>query len=323
MRKPKVVITQRWPASVEAVLAEHFDVTLNLDDHTFSDAEMRHALGEADAICPTVTNNLSSEIFADLSPTTRIIGNFGVGYSHIDIECATSNNITVTNTPDVLSECTADIAMTLLLMCARRAAEGERELRAGNWKGWRPTHMMGHKVSGKTLGIIGFGRIGQETAKRAHFGFGMKVLAIKRSPIDPDILNETGAIQASSIDEILEQSDFVSLHCPGGEANRHLINRDTLAKMKNSAILINTARGEVVDEIALASALNQGLIGGAGLDVFEGEPNINPALLACKNAVLLPHLGSATLETREAMGFRVVENLQAFFAGKTPPDAVN
>jgi glyoxylate reductase len=212
--------------------------------------------------------------------------------------------------------------MTLILMFALRAGEGERELRAGRWTGWRPTHMIGTKVSGATLGIVGFGRIGQAMAHRAHFGFGMKVLVQNRSAVPPEVLARFGASQVASIDDLLPRCDFISLHCPGGAANRHLINAERLALIRPDAFLINTARGEVVDEVALAEALIARRIGGAGLDVFEKEPQITPALMEAPNLVMLPHLGSATRTTREAMGFRVMDNILAFFQGRTPADRV-
>lgn len=322
MNKPRIFVTRRWPEAVEAKLQELFNPTFNNEDKPLGESDFRTALMEYDAILPTVTDKFSEAVFAAKQPRARIIGNYGVGFSHIDTDGAKSHGIVVTNTPDVLSECTADIAITLMLMVARRAGEGERELRSGAWAGWRPTHLVGQKISGKTLGIIGFGRIGREMARRAHFGFGMKIIVQNRSQISTDILHEFSATQVGSVDELLQQSDFVSLHCPGGDANRHLINAENLQKMKSSAYVINTARGEVVDEDALAIALKNGTIAGAGLDVFDGEPVIRGALLECENAVLLPHLGSATRETREAMGFRVIDNLNAFFAGKEPADRV-
>jgi glyoxylate reductase len=321
MTKPKVLVTRRWPDAVEAQMAQVFDLHLNTSDQPLSEADLRAAMGQYDAILPTVTDRLPAAVF-DASPRTRILANYGVGFAHIDTDAAKSRGIAVTNTPDVLSECTADIAMTLMLMVARRAGEGERELREGRWTGWRPTHLIGTKVSGATLGIIGFGRIGQAMAQRAHFGFGMKILVQNRSPIAPDVLARYNAQQVDSIDALLPLCDFVSLHCPGGAANRHLIDARRLDLMKPSAFLINTARGEVVDERALAQALWFGTIGGAGLDVFEREPKIPPGLLGADNLVLLPHLGSATRETREAMGFRVLDNLTAFFDGRTPRDRV-
>ncbi|MGB1208718.1 MAG: 2-hydroxyacid dehydrogenase, partial [Paracoccaceae bacterium] len=255
-------------------------------------------------------------------PQTRILANYGVGYSHIDTARAAALGITVTNTPDVLSDCTADIAMTLMLMALRRAGEGERELRAGDWTGWRPTHLVGTKVTGKTLGIVGFGRIGQEMARRAHFGFGMRIVVQNRSAIAPEILNRYGATQVPDLETLLGQVDVVSLHCPGGAANRHLLNADRLARLPAGAFVINTARGEVIDDAALAHALKAGHLGGAGLDVFDGEPRVSPALLGAPNLVMLPHLGSATAETRTAMGLRVVDNLTDFFAGRRPRDQV-
>lgn len=322
MQKPRVFVTRRWPEAVEARLNELFDVTENAVDHPLDGDALALAMKSHDALLPTVTDKVGAEIIAAGSSRTRIIANYGVGYSHIDVGAATSNGIVVTNTPDVLSECTADIAIMLMLMAARRAGEGERELRAGAWSGWRPTHMIGHKLSGKTLGIIGFGRIGRATARRAHFGFGMPIVVQNRSKLDPADLDAYGARQVGSVDELMAASDFVSLHCPGGEENRHLIDAKRLSLMRPEGFLINTARGEVVDEDALADALTNGSIAGAGLDVFDGEPRVNSRLLACDSAVLLPHLGSATYETREAMGMRVINNLAAFFDGKEPQDRV-
>jgi glyoxylate reductase len=322
MTRPRVLVTRRWPAAVEAKMAQAFDLHLNTSDVPLTQSDLRDAMGQYDAILPTVTDRLPAAVFDGAATRTRILANYGVGFAHIDTDAAKTRGITVTNTPDVLSECTADIAMTLMLMVARRAGEGERELRDGRWTGWRPTHLIGTKVSGATLGIIGFGRIGQAMAQRAHFGFGMKVVVQNRSPVAPEVLARYGAVQVATVEELLPQCDFVSLHCPGGAANRHLINSQRLDLMRPGAFLINTARGEVVDEHALAQALWFGTIGGAGLDVFEREPKIPDALLGADNLVLLPHLGSATRETREAMGFRVLDNLTAFFNGDAPRDRV-
>jgi glyoxylate reductase len=315
-------VTRRWPQAVETKMAEVFDLTLNTSDRPLTEPELKDALGQYDAVLPTVTDRLPAAVFDRASTRTRILANYGVGFAHIDTAAAKERGIAVTNTPDVLSECTADIAMTLLLMVARRAGEGERELREGRWTGWRPTHLIGTKVSGATLGIIGFGRIGQAMAQRAHFGFGMKILVQNRSPVPTEVLARYNATQVPSIEDLLPQCDFVSLHCPGGGANRHLINGPRLDLMKPTAFLINTARGEVVDEHALAQSLWFNTIGGAGLDVFEREPSVPDALLNADNLVLLPHLGSATRETREAMGFRVLDNLTAFFDGRAPRDRV-
>ncbi len=321
MTKPRVLVTRRWPVAVEEKMATVFDIDLNPSDTPLSEAALRDAMGQYDAILPTVTDRLPAAVF-QAAARTRIVANYGVGFAHIDTEAAKSRGIAVTNTPDVLSDCTADIAMTLMLMVARRAGEGERELREGRWTGWRPTHLIGTKVSGATLGIIGFGRIGQAMAQRAHFGFGMKVLVQNRSPLPPEVLGRYNAVQVPTIEALLPQCDFVSLHCPGGAANRHLINGARLDLMRPGAYLINTARGEVVDEHALAQALWFGTIGGAGLDVYDREPQVPVDLLGADNLVLLPHLGSATRETREAMGFRVLDNLTDFFAGKQPRDRV-
>ncbi|RLJ98454.1 2-hydroxyacid dehydrogenase [Ruegeria conchae] len=322
MVKPSVLVTRRWPAAVEAQLTENYNAVLNTGDKPMSPAEFRDALKSYDAVLPTVTDTLSAEALDVPAAQTKILANYGVGYSHICEPSVRNLGMTVTNTPDVLSECTADLAMTLLLMVARRAGEGERELRAGNWSGWRPTHLVGTKVSGKTLGIIGFGRIGQEMARRAHHGFGMKILVQNRSAVSAEMLKQFNSAQVETVDDLLPQCDFVSLHCPGGSSNRHLINGRRLDLMKPDAFLINTARGEVVDEHALVQALMFDTIGGAALDVFDGEPRISPDLLQCDNLVMLPHLGSATRESREAMGFRVLDNLGDFFAGRTPRDQV-
>ncbi|MCG7519870.1 D-glycerate dehydrogenase [Ruegeria sp. Ofav3-42] len=322
MAKPSVLVTRRWPAAVEAQLAENYNAVLNTGDKPMSPAEIREALKRYDAVLPTVTDTLNAEALDVPGAQTKILANYGVGFSHICEPLARELGMTVTNTPDVLSECTADIAMTLMLMVARRAGEGERELRSGNWTGWRPTHLVGTKVSGKTLGIIGYGRIGQELARRAHHGFGMDILVYNRSQVSPDVLASCNATQVDTIDDLLPQCDFVSLHCPGGTANRHLINSRRLSLMKPDAFLINTARGEVIDEWALIQALMFDMIGGAALDVFDGEPRISPDLLQCDNLVMLPHLGSATREAREAMGFRVLDNLGDFFAGRAPRDRV-
>lgn len=322
MARPSVLVTRRWPAAVEAQLMDNYDAVLNTGDKPLSPSDIREALGSYDAVLPTVTDKLTAEALDVPSSRTRILANYGVGYSHICEDSARGLGLTVTNTPDVLSECTADLAMTLLLMAARRAGEGERELRAGNWTGWRPTHLVGTKASGKTLGIIGYGRIGREMARRAHFGFGMKIVVQNRNPLDHAILAQCNATQVDTVDDLLPRCDFVSLHCPGGDANRHLINARRLELMKPGAFLINTARGEVIDEAALIEALTSKSIGGAALDVFDGEPHINPGLMQCDNLVMLPHLGSATREAREAMGFRVLDNLGDFFDGRPPRDRV-
>ena len=322
MSKPSVIVTRRWPEEVEARLAELFDVRLNSDDKPMSQAELKAALSEADALFPTVTDRIDAEVLSAEPLRAKLIGNFGVGFNNIDCAAARDRGLVVTNTPEVLTDATADLAMTLLLSVARRAGEGERHLRASAWTGWRPTHMMGTQVTGKTLGLIGLGRIGRAVARRAHHGFSMKVLFHDPYPPSEADAAALGAEPCGSIEELLERSDFVSLHCPATPENRHLMNAARLAQMKPGAFLINTARGDVVDEAALAEALTRGTIAGAGLDVFEAEPKATPDLLAMENVVLLPHLGSATRETRAAMGFRVIENATAFFAGEAPRDRV-
>ena len=299
-----------------------FEVRRNLDDHPFSAAELRAALAEADALCATVSDQLPAALFPE-APRCRIIANFGVGLDHIDLAAARAKGIAVTNTPDVLTECTADLAMALILMSARQAGEGERILRGGQWQGWRPTGMLGSRVWGRTLGIVGMGRIGTALARRAQRGFGMRILCFNRSPVPAALLADLQAEQIDSLEALLPEVDFLSLHCPANASSHHLMNVTRLALMHPTAHLINTARGSVVDEQALADALGSGALAGAGLDVYAAEPQVNDALLRLPNVVLLPHLGSATEATREAMGFRALENLKAFFAGKAPGDLCN
>jgi len=322
MPKPKVIVTRRWPAEVEARIAETFDALLNKDDKPFTAEELKAALGRCDALMPTVTDRLTAEVLAAEPLRARMLGSYGVGFNHIDVKAAKARGLVVSNTPDVLTDCTADLAMTLLLATARRAGEGERHVRAGQWAGWRPTHMVGTKVTGKTIGIVGMGRIGRAMARRAHGGFDMKVVYHDVMRLKPEQEHVLGARPAATLEELLGTADFVSLHCPALPETRHLMNARRLAQMQRHAILVNTARGDVVDEAALVAALQQGTIAGAGLDVFEAEPAVTPALLAMENVVVLPHLGSATRETRLAMGHRVIDNVAAFFAGKEPPDRV-
>lgn len=322
MNKPKVFVTRKWPASVEAKLKALYDVTLNEDDRPLTADEFKSALQNYDAVCPTVCDSLPAEVLNVANKRCKILGNFGVGFNHIDINAAKANNLIVTNTPGVLTESTADIAMTLLLMSARRGAEGDRLVRAKRWQGWNPTHMLSSDVTGATLGLIGFGRIAIATARKAHHGFGMKIYFFNPSAPAQTIVDELGATRCDSVEEVMRVADFVSLHCPGGPATRHLINADTINLMKPSAHLINTARGDVVDSEALIEALREHRITGAGLDVYENEPNIDEGFLTLDNVTLLPHLGSATLGTRTAMGERVLANLAAFFAGQEPGDRV-
>lgn len=319
MSRPTILVTRRWPTPVEARLAELFEVTTNAGDRPMSADELRVALANHDCLMPTVTDVLTANVLGGTPRRARLIASIGVGFNHIDLVAAKGAGLVVTNTPDVLTDCTADLAMTLLLMVARRAGEGERTVRTGAWTGWRPTQMLGTKVTGKTLGLVGFGRIAKAVAKRAHHGFGMRVLYVDPHP---PVIDDVTATKCATLDELLERSDFVSLHCPGSAKNRHLIDAARLAKMRPHAFLINSARGDVVDEAALVEALGRGSLAGAALDVFEGEPAVHPGLLSLENVVLLPHLGSATVETRIAMGMRAIDNAVAFFEGRRPIDAL-
>ncbi len=322
MSRPSVLLTRRWPEAVERHLAERYEVTLNAADTPMDARAMAEALKAHDAVCPTVSDALTADVLEEGAGGARIIGNFGVGVNHIDMDACRKLGIVVTNTPDVLTDATAELAILLMLMAARRAGEGERHLRGHEWTGWRPTHMMGAQVTGKTLGLVGFGRIAQATARKACHGLGMEVLYHSRRRAEPDVEASCGARFCASLDDLVAGSDFISLHCPGGPETRHLINAERLAAMKPTAFLINTARGSVVDETALVDALQSGRIAGAGLDVYEAEPQVPEALMGLQNVVLLPHLGSATKETRVAMGMRVAANLDAHFDGRSPPDQV-
>jgi lactate dehydrogenase-like 2-hydroxyacid dehydrogenase len=323
MPTPKVLLTRRWPSEVEHYLSQRYDLTVNDQDTPMEAAALRAALAANDAVCPTVTDKLTADILAAASTgKLKILGNYGVGFSHIDIAACKRLGITVTNTPDILTDATAELAITLMLMTARRTGEGERQVRANQWPGWAPTRMIGADVTGKTLGPIGFGRIGQSTARKAHHGFGMKILYYSRKRASSEVEARTGGQHCAGLNDLLERADFVSLHCPGGAETRHLLDAARLDRMKRTAFLINTARGEVVDESALAEALRNRVIAGAGLDVYEHEPRVPEAFIGLENVVLLPHLGSATLETRVAMGMRVAENLERFFAGLEPGDRV-
>jgi lactate dehydrogenase-like 2-hydroxyacid dehydrogenase len=320
--KPKVIVTRRWPEVVENRLKELYDVQLNEEDQPMSAEELKQALRSADAVLPTVTDPITADVLSVEPLRCKILGNFGVGFNHIDIDAAKARGLVVTNTPDVLTDCTADIAMLLMLSVARRGMEGDRHVRQGEWTGWRPTHMMGTKITGKTLGLIGMGRIAQAMARKAHHGFGMKIIFTDPYPPAQSVIDGLQAEMVDSVEDVLRQADFVSLHCPGGKETYHLLNSERLALMKPSAYLINSARGDVVDNQALIEALKNRSIAGAGLDVFEGEPKLDLGFLELDNAVLLPHLGSATLETRVAMGNRVLENLEAFFNGTPMGDQI-
>ena len=313
--KLRVLLTRRWPQAVEDAMAQDFELRVNQDNRPMTEAELAEGLAWADVLCPTVTDSVSAELLGAPNVRARLLANFGVGFNHIDMAAAKTAGVLVTNTPGVLTDATAEIAMTLLLNSARRAGEGERLVRSGRWQGWHPTHMLSTQVTGKTLGIVGMGRIGLAFARQAHYGFGMRVLYCARTPRSDAALQGLPA-QYRSLSELLAASDFVSLHCPASLETHHLINAQSLALMKPTAHLINTARGDVINEADLVDALQQGVIAGAGLDVYEAEPALAPGLLDLSNVVLLPHMGSGTTQTRVAMGECAMANIRAFAAGE-------
>lgn len=314
----KLLITRPLPERVLAAARARFDVTARASDLPLDADELRAALRDYDMILPTLGDLFRADVFADVAhPRAKILANFGVGYNHIDVAAARAAGLAVSNTPGAVTDATADIAMTLILMTARRAGEGERMLRAGRWQGWAPTQMLGQHVSGARVGIIGMGRIGKAIAQRCHFGFGMEVSFYNRSVVDGLAFPATQMPLAEVLD-----ADYVVLAVPGGAATRHLINAETLAQMRPDAILINISRGDVVDEAALVDALQSGGILGAGLDVYEHEPRVSPALIQMENVTLLPHLGTACLKVREAMGMMAVDNLIAALEGRPLPNPV-
>ena len=322
MTKPVAIVTRKWPEENEKRLKELFDVKLNDSDKPFTADELKSALQNCDVLMPTVTDKITADILSVENRRANMIGNFGVGFNHIDVNAAKEQGITVSNTPSVLTDCTADIAMSLLLMVARRVGQGERELRSDNWTGWRPTHLLGTKVTGKKLGVIGFGRIGQAVAQRAKFGFDMDILYWDPFDIPENVVSKFGATKLDTIEDICKQSDFVSVNCPATEETFHLMNKERFEMMKPTAFVINTARGDIIDEKALVDALVNKEIAGAGLDVFETEPNLPSELKTLENVVSFPHLGSATIETRIAMGDTAINNALAFFEGKDLPNKV-
>ena len=315
---PKLLITRSMPETVVARAETRFDVTWRDEPVPMTPPELRAALREHDAILPTLGDLFRDDVFADVpAPRAKILANFGVGYNHIDVVAARAAGVAVTNTPGAVTDATADIALTLILMTARRAGEGERLLRKGNWTGWHPVQMLGMHVTGKRLGVIGMGRIGQAIARRCHFGFGMEVVFHNRSPA-PDL--GFPARQVAFAEALA--ADIVVIAVPGGAETRHLVNAETLAQMRPHALLINISRGDVVEEAALVAALQQRQIAGAGLDVYEFEPKVSPALIGLENVTLLPHLGTAALEVREAMGMMAMDNLFAHLDGRPLPNAV-
>ncbi|HRO10536.1 D-glycerate dehydrogenase [Amaricoccus sp.] len=317
--KPRVVVTRRLPEAVEARLAAAFDATLNPEDRPLPREELTRAMREADGVLVAVNDAVNAELLATPGRRVRIVSNFGVGVNNIDLAAAKAAGVAVGNTPGVLTDATADIALALILAATRRMSETEAILRAGGWDGFRPTGWLGMGLQGKTLGILGMGRIGAATARRAALGFGMRIAYFNRSPTGPF---DFPAEALPTVEAVLAAADVVSLHVPGGGANRGLLSAGRIAGMKRGAYLVNTARGDIVDEAALAAALARGHLAGAGLDVYAEEPKVPEALLRLPNVTLLPHIGSATLETRTAMGMLAVDNLAAFFAGEEMPSRV-
>lgn len=313
-----LLITRPLPDAVMAAARARFDVTARAETLPLTAAELRASLGGYDLILPTLGDRYLAEVFADVSkPRAKLLANFGVGYNHIDVAAATAAGIAVSNTPGAVTDATADIALTLMLMTARRAGEGERLLRSGGWEGWHPTQMLGLHLSGKTVGIIGMGRIGKAIARRCHAGFGMQVLFTNRSPI------ADAGVPARQVDlATVMGADIVVVAVPGGPKTHHMINAETLSAMKTTGIFVNISRGDVVDEVALITVLQSGAIAGAGLDVYEFEPKVPLALRAMENVTLLPHLGTAALEVRIGMGLMAVDNLIAYDEGRDPPNKV-
>ena len=313
------MIGRKLPEAVEARLARDYDARLNPDDRLYSTGELLELLEGADGVLPCHTEHFSAPVMERLPKSLRIIANMSVGVDHVDLAAAKNHGIVVTNTPDVLSDATAEIAILLMLGAARRAGEGERLIRAGGWKSWSPAFMVGTQVTGKRLGIVGMGRVGQVIARRAR-GLDMELHYHNRRPVAPR--QDSGARYHERLEDMLPLCDFLSLNCPATPETFDLMNAERLALLPDGAILINTARGAIVDEAALISALKSGKLAAAGLDVFKNEPDILPAFRELENTFLLPHIGSATKETRDAMGFRAVDNLDAFFAGREPGDRV-
>ena len=320
-RKPLVIVTRRLPDPIETRMMELFQTRLNLTDEPFDQAALASAMAEAECLVPTVTDRIGAGLIEAAGPQLKLIASFGTGVDHIDLTAAKRRGIVVTNTPGVLTEDTADMTMALILAVPRRLAEGERLVRAGGWAGWGPTLMLGRRIHGKRLGIVGMGRIGQAIARRAR-GFGLSVHYHNRKRVHPELEGELEATYWDSLDHMLRHVDIVSINCPRTPATYHLINARRLSLMQPHAYVVNTSRGEVIEEEALVSALQERRISGAGLDVFEHEPAINPKLMELDNVVLLPHMGSATIEGRIAMGDRVIVNVKSFTDGHTPPDRV-
>jgi glyoxylate reductase len=320
-RKPLVIVTRKLPEVIETRMMELFDTRLNDADTAMTKAELVEAVKAAEVLVPTVTDRIDSSVLAHAGPNLGLIANYGTGIDHIDVEAAYARGVTVTNTPGVLTEDTADMTMGLILAVARRLVEGERLARSGDWSGWSPTSMLGHRITGKRLGILGMGRIGSAVARRAR-GFGLAIHYHNRRRAPEALENELEATYWESLDQMLARVDVISVNCPHTPATYHLLSARRLKLLRPEAIIVNTSRGEVIDEAAMARMLRNREIAGAGLDVFEHEPAINPRLRELANVVLLPHMGSATIEGRIDMGEKVIINIKTFIDGHRPPDRV-
>ena len=322
--RPLVIVTRKLPEVVETRLRELFDARLNLEDHSLSREELVEAVKTADVLVPTVTDRIDRSVLSQAGPQLKLIAQFGTGVDNIDLETARNRSILVTNTPGVLTEDTADMTMALILAVPGGLAEGSYLLKSGSdeWHGWSPTWMLGHRIYGKRLGIVGMGRIGQAVAKRAR-AFGLQVHYHNRRRVAPEVEKALEATYWDSLDQMLARMDIISINCPHTPATYHLLSARRLALMKPTAYIVNTARGEVIDENALARMIENGQLGGAGLDVFEHEPAVNPKLLKSDKVVVLPHMGSATLEGRIDMGEKVIINIKTFLDGHSPPDRVH
>jgi glyoxylate reductase len=319
--KPLVVVTRKLPDVIETRMMELFEVRLNLSDEAFSSAQLAEAVAIADVLVPTVTDRIDRSILASAGPRLKLIANYGTGVDHIDLRRSRELGILVTNTPDVLTADTAEMTMAMILAVPRRLTEGERVLRTGNWKGWSPTWMLGHRVTGKRLGILGMGRIGQAVARRAK-AFDMAIHYHNRRRVHPDVEAELEATYHESLDQMLARMDIVTVHCPHTPATYHLLSARRLKLLQPHSYLVNTARGEIIDAAALVRMLRNREIAGAALDVYEHEPAINPKLLQLENVLLLPHVASATIEGRIAMGEAVMVNIRSFVDGHKPPNRV-
>jgi glyoxylate reductase len=319
--KPRVVVTRRLLPETEARLGELFDVALNPDDVPMSHGAIVEAMQSCDVLVPTVTDRIDGAMIAEADGRLGLIANFGAGVDHIDLAAARARKIIVTNTPSVFTDDTADMAMGLIISVPRRLPEGGRMLLAGEWTGWGPSNFLGHSLGGKRLAIVGMGRIGQAVAHRAR-GFSLEVVYHNRHRLPPAIENMLGARYEPDLDRLIAEADIVTLHCPASTGTHHLLDARRIASMKPTACVINTARGDIIDEEALVDALESGRLAGAGLDVYAREPAIDPRLLALPNVILMPHLGSATVEGRGAAGLRLIANIRFWIDGHRPPDQV-